>query len=252
MYGLTRSTMTLLGAAGAGFLLWTASQLDTDASGEYWAAMALLAAAGLAIALSQLLGGWTKWGVPRISGAVFLLGFLPALVAGGLVILHGQPDSDAWGTGWASDLGLDGLADDLLAVLPAIAFALGLLFGLTFDTSGPGVRELSPEEYEERRRRGYVGPVPVDTRAEDEPVSAERRTTRTVNRDRDLVRDDEDVRYVDERDDTYVRDRGDRYSGATPADDRAVDARERGTPVAPQPDPDAPRPPADAPRRDVP
>jgi hypothetical protein len=229
MYGLTRSTMTLLGAAGAGLLLWAATQLDTDGNGEYWAAMALLAAAGLTIAVSQLLGGWTKWGLPRISGAVFALGFLPALVAGGLVILHGQPDSDAWGTGWASDLGLDGLADDLTAVLPAIAFALGLLLGLTFDTTGPRVRELTPEEYEERRRRGYVGPVPVETRAEDEPVTAERRATAT----------DGDVN-------------DDRYVAATHIDDRPRDVHERGTPVAPQPDPDAPRRPAEAPRRDAP
>jgi hypothetical protein len=242
MYGLTRSTMTLLGAAGAGLLLWLASQLDTDANGEYWAAIGLLAAAGLAVALSQLLGGWTKWGVPRLSGAVFLLGFLPALVAGGLVLLHAQPDSDAWGTGWASDLGVDGLADDLTAVLPAIAFALGLLFGLTFDTTGPGVRELTPEEYEQRRRGGYVGPVPVDAHAEDEPVTAERSTSDTVaDRDRGRIRG---------RDETYVRERDDRYAGATRADDRPPDARERATPVAPQPDPDA-RPPADAPRRDV-
>jgi hypothetical protein len=237
MYGLTRSTMTLLGAAAAGFLLWVATQLDTDATGEYWAALALMAAAGLTIAVSQLLGGWTKWGLPRISGAVFLLGFLPALVAGGLVILHAQPDSDAWGTGWASDIGLEGLADDLTRVLPAIAFALGLLFGLSFDTTGPGVRELTPEEYEERRRRGYVGPVPVDTRVEDEPVTAERRATPA---DRDTVRDGYDARYT--------RSADERNTDAT----REEWADDRGTPVAPQPDPDAPRRPADTPRRDAP
>ena len=36
MYGLTRGTMTLLGAAGAGLLLWLASQTDTDSLGGYW------------------------------------------------------------------------------------------------------------------------------------------------------------------------------------------------------------------------
>ena len=36
MYGLTRGTMTLLGAATAGFLLWLASQTDVDGLGGYW------------------------------------------------------------------------------------------------------------------------------------------------------------------------------------------------------------------------
>ncbi len=84
MYGLTRATLTLIGVAVAGLLVWFATQVIPDepssaSRGEYWAAMGLVAAAGLVIALSQLLGGWTKWGWPRISGNVFLLGFLPTL-----------------------------------------------------------------------------------------------------------------------------------------------------------------------------
>ena len=239
MYGLTRSTMTLVGAAGAGFLLWLASQLDTDANGEYWAFVGLLAAGGLAIAFSQLLGGWTKWGMPRISGAVFLFGFLPALVAGGLVLLHAQPDAGAWGTDWASDLGVGDLADDLAALLPAIAFGLGLLFGLTFDTAGPGVREVTRDELVARRRDDYGGPVPVDARTEDEPLSADRDVTRRGA----YAAGDRDADGVPDRDETYV----------DPArrDDRAYDdVHERGTPAAPQPDPDAP-PPAEPPRREI-
>jgi hypothetical protein len=195
MYGLTRGTMTLAGAAGAGVLLWLASQFETDATGEYWAAVGLIAAAGLVMAVSQLLGGWTKWGWPRISGAVFLLAFLPVLVVGGLVLLHAQPDSDAFGAGWAGDLGADGLADDLAALWPAIAFAVGLVFGLSFDTTGPGVRELSVEEMEERRRRGYVGPVPVETRGDDEAEVATRDDGRpvVVARDEDEERARRDV-----------------------------------------------------------
>ena len=37
---------------------------DLDSTGEFWAAMGILAAAGLVLGLSQLFGGWTKWGVP--------------------------------------------------------------------------------------------------------------------------------------------------------------------------------------------
>ena len=159
MYGLTRGMMTLIGVAAAGFLAWVASQVDRDTSGGYWTFVALLAAAGLVIALSQLLGGWTKWGWPRISGSVFLLGFLPALVAGGLVLLSEQPDEGATGTGLAGDVGAAGLADDLAAVVPAIAFGLGLVFGLVFDTTGP--RRPRDVEVREVRERGAERPVPA-------------------------------------------------------------------------------------------
>jgi hypothetical protein len=170
MYGMTRATMTLLGAAAAGLLLWLASQTDADGTAGYWTWLGLLASAGLVLALSQLLGGWTKWGWPRLSIPVFALGFLPALVAGGLVLLYAQPDGGS-GSGLAADFGLEGLGDDLTGVLPAIAFGLGLLFGFTFDTTGPRrvVREV---ETAEERRADY------DRRVADEPVTADRNGTR--------------------------------------------------------------------------
>jgi hypothetical protein len=202
MYGLTRGTMTLIGAAGAGVLLWLASQTDADSLGGYWSQLGLIAAAGLALAASQILGGWTKWGWPRISGSVFAIGFLPALIVGGLVLLHAQPDT-ATGSGWAGDLGAAGLAEDLTSVLPAIALCLGLLFGFTFDTTGPRIRDDAIEEHEDVRRPGYVGPVPVDTTA-DEPLTADRPVvtrTRTIDRDGDGV-DDRDEAYARGRDRT--------------------------------------------------
>jgi hypothetical protein len=181
MYGLTRGTLTLIGAAVAGFLIWLATWIGFEGQGDYWASMGLLAAAGLTMAVSQLLGGWTKWGWPRISGSVFLLGFIPALIAGGLVVLAGQPDESAWGTGWAAGIGLGWLAEDLAGVLPAIAFAIGLVFGLTFDTTGPGV-VVERDEAMERERRRHIGPVPVGRRhrAADEPLTAERQEVATT------------------------------------------------------------------------
>jgi hypothetical protein len=178
MYGLTRGTMTLIGAAAAGLLIWLASQFDIDSTnGDYWAWVGFLAGAGLVMAVSQLLGGWTKWGWPRISASVLLLGFVPALVAGGLVILHAQPDG-GFGQGWAADIGVDGLADDLIAVLPAIAFALGLIFGFTFDTTGPRIPDVDEEDRRVPRR--------YDERAAEEPLTAER----TAGRDREVVTSD--------------------------------------------------------------
>jgi hypothetical protein len=144
MHGLTRGAMTLVGVAVAGFLIWWgASALpdEGDATiGEFWWAAGLIAAAGLIMALSQLLGGWTKWGRPRISGNVFLLGFLPALIAGGWVVVAAESGDHWLGShvrGWSDDIGLESLVGDLMKAWPAIAFGVGLALGLTFDTTGP-------------------------------------------------------------------------------------------------------------------
>jgi hypothetical protein len=188
--------MTLLGVAAAGVLLWLASQWEADGNAEYWTQMGLVAAAGLVMALSQLFGGWTKWGLPRISAGVFLLGFLPALVAGGLVLLDAQPDG-GWGSGFAGDLGLSSLVEDLAGVLPAIAFLIGLTFGFVFDTTGPRVDD--DVEVVEEHRTAY----PVDRAATDAPVTAERRA---------VVHDDDTV--VDRERDVWVdRDRGGAVEG---------------------------------------
>ena len=144
MRGVTRGAMTLFGVVVAGFLIWWgASALpgEGDATiGEFWWAAGLIAAAGLIMALSQLLGGWTKWGWPRISGSVFLLGFLPALIAGGWVVVAAEPGDHWLGShvrGWSDDIGLESLVGDLMKAWPALAFGVGLAFGLTFDTTGP-------------------------------------------------------------------------------------------------------------------
>jgi hypothetical protein len=176
--GVARGVMTLIGAAAAGLLLWLATQVGDDSTGGYWAVYGLLAAAGLALALSQLLGGWTKWGWPKISAAVFLLGFVPVLVAGGWLLLAHQPNGE-WFRGdvlnWSNDIGVGGLVEDLREYLPVVAFGIGLVFGFTFDTKGPRVREAPVE------------PVPVEARADaDEPLTAERRTVATTTPDADV------------------------------------------------------------------
>lgn len=211
MYGLTRGTMTLIGAAAAGLLLWIASQTDADGLGGYWAYVGLLAGAGLVMALSQLLGGWTKWGWPRLTTTVFLLGFLPALIAGGLVLLHAQPEN-AFGQAWAADLGLESLAEDMTAVLPALAFGLGLLFGFTFDTTGPRrVERVEDVERRDVRAPDYAGVAPVHGRTADEPVAAERAHA-AHERDRHAERVDDHDHVQAGRPDTH---------------DEAVDGRER-------------------------
>jgi hypothetical protein len=136
MIGITRGFSTLVGAAVAGFLIWLATQIGSDTQGEYWATYGVLAAAGLTMALSQILGGWTKWGWPRLSAGVFLLGFLPVLVAGGWVLLARQPADFFNTSNWSRDLGIGGIVGDLGELLAVIAFGIGLTFGFCFDTSG--------------------------------------------------------------------------------------------------------------------
>jgi hypothetical protein len=188
MFGVTRGIATLVAAVVGGFLLWLATQIGTQTAGEYWSTYGVIAAAGLVFALSQIVGGWTKWGWPRLSRGVFLLGFLPVLVAGGWVLLARQPDDFFNTSNWSRDLGIYGLVADLGNVLPAIAFAAGLTFGLTFDTTGRR-REVARDEGRARRPAQTPAAVPAsgangDSRAEDEPLTAERAETQEPERGR--------------------------------------------------------------------
>ena len=186
MYGLTRATTTLLGAAVAGFLIWLATQFSNDTLGGYWTRIGLVAGAGLVMALSQLLGGWTKWGWPRITVPVLLVAFVPVAIVCLWVILAGQP-VETWLSrhvaSWSGDIGIRGLVSDLVHFIPVLAFGGGLVFGFSFDTSGPVVRR-GPAVPDETAR-----PVPVEDRAAaDEPLMAERSAVPTTTRDGDYAR----------------------------------------------------------------
>ena len=175
MYGLTRGTITLVGAAAAGLLVWLATQIDNGSNGGYWAVYGLIAAAGLTMAFSQILGGWTKWGWPRLSLNVFLLAFVPVLVAAGWVLIAHQPDPNwfrAHVLNWSSDIGILGLVRDLAEYVAVLAFGVGLVFGFTFDTSGPAA-------YGSFGRRRRAAAVPAGGAApplvEDQPTAREER-----------------------------------------------------------------------------
>jgi len=163
MIGITRGISTLGGAAVAGILLWFATQIGTQTNSEYWSTYGLIAAAGLAMALSQILGGWTKWGWPRFSLGVFLIGFLPVLVAGGWVLLARQPADWMNTSNWSRDLSIYGLVADVGNVLPAVAFGIGLTFGLSFDTAGPRREVVAEELVREEPVRDADAPLTADT-----------------------------------------------------------------------------------------
>jgi hypothetical protein len=158
MYGLTRATVTLLGAAVAGLLVWLATQVSDSSTGGYWAVYGLIAAAGLVMALSQLLGGWTKWGLPRLSINVFLIAFIPTLIAAGWVVVAHQPHPNWFRNhvlSWSSDISILGIVRDLTQYVSVLAFGIGLVFGYSFDTTGPGTHGAFG-----RRRRATA--VPAD------------------------------------------------------------------------------------------
>lgn len=195
---LVRGLFTLLGVVAAGFLIWLATLFNLDQTGEFWAAMGLLAAAGFVLGISQLLGGWTKWGLPVVSPGVFLFGFLPALILGGGILLAtrdtGQGTRDTV-SGWAQDLGIEGFVQDISLFQGAIALAIGLVFSFVFDTAGPRreyVAERSttvPDEdvHDYERREPVTTTVPAGERT----ITTDRpeRETVTTGDDRVEIRD---------------------------------------------------------------
>lgn len=148
---LVRALFTLLGVASAGLLIWLAHYFDLASTSEFWYAMGLMAAAGLVLGLSQLFGGWTKWGIPVLSPGVFLFAFIPTLIVVGWVLLATQP-AGGWQhgrfTGWSGDLGITGFVNDLGMFPAALAMGLGIVLAFSFDTTGPRHGEIVDRERE--------------------------------------------------------------------------------------------------------
>jgi hypothetical protein len=153
MYGLTRATITLLAAGIAGFLIWIAARINDHSTGGYWLDYGLIAAAGLVMALSQLLGGWTKWGWPRLSVNVFLWAFVPVAVVVLWVVIFHQPHNNWFRhhiRSWSGDIHIRHLVNDFREYQSVLAFGLGLVFGFAFDTTGP----VTERPVRRGRRRG--------------------------------------------------------------------------------------------------
>jgi hypothetical protein len=192
MYGLTRGAITLVGVIVAGFLIWLGVDPlsgESTGRGEFWWAILMCALAGFVIALSQVLGGWTKWGWPRLSLNVFLFGFLPALIAGGWILLYAQPGNGPFADDvrdWSNDLGIEGVTGDLAIASLAIAFGLGLVFGLTIDNTGPAVRQRGPdpravEPHPAERDPRAAEPVAEDVEDDDRRVRIHQGSTPTAS-----------------------------------------------------------------------
>jgi hypothetical protein len=200
MYGLTRATITLIAAAAGGLLIWFATQINDKSVGGFWAVYGLIAGAGLVMALSQLLGGWTKWGWPRLAFTFLLTAFVPIAVVSIWIVLAAEP-GNGWFhrhvLSWSSEIHIRSLVNDLKAYVSVFAFGIGLAFGYSFDTAGPAVRgraavadrttdTVPPDRG--RRPLGRRRPVRTtsDGHAADEALTADRDAT-TTSRDRERV-----------------------------------------------------------------
>jgi len=138
-HGPTRAFATLVGVALAGLLAYLTTRIGDGTNGGYWAEYGILAGAGLAIAVSQLVGGWTKWGRPRFSPSVFLLAFVPTLIVVGWILGFHQPGANwlrSHTVDWSGNLGIADVVTDMKELLTMLSFGLGLVFGLCFDTTG--------------------------------------------------------------------------------------------------------------------
>jgi hypothetical protein len=187
MYGTTRATTTLIAAGVAGLLIWLATRIDHDSVGGFWGVYGLIAGAGLVMALSQLLGGWTKWGWPRLSTTFFLLAFVPIAIVSLWIILAAEP-GNGWFhrhiVSWSSDIHIDGLVDDLKEYVAVFAFGIGLVFGYCFDTTGPRARDVE------------AGPRREEVVSDDRPPAADEPVTRERVATPDEVPEDEPTRVT--------------------------------------------------------
>jgi hypothetical protein len=157
IYDTSRGLTLALAAALAGLGLWGAAQIGTQTTGRFWLAMAIVAGAGLVIALANHVGTWTKGLTLRMSPGTFALAFLPVLVCVGWILLANQPGS-GWQEGridsWSNSIGILGIVHSVGLWHGALAFGFGLMLGLSLD--------------------GVPAPA-AETETADEPVAAERR-----------------------------------------------------------------------------
>src|SRR5215213_3979228 len=128
MNSMTRPIATLLAAAAGGAGLWLAGHWDTETTGGYWAALGVVAGAGLLLGLAQLRSPDGN------VGGMFLFAFVPVAIAAGWVLITEQPNPNQWRDQvreWNRDLGIADVVHYVAPWLAVCAFGIGLVFGLT-------------------------------------------------------------------------------------------------------------------------
>jgi hypothetical protein len=170
LYDASRGLTLALAAALAGLGLWGATQIGMQTTGRFWLSMLIVAGAGLLIALAGHVGAWTKGLRLRMSPGTFVLAFLPTLIVGGWILVATQPGS-GWEEGrldsWSNSIGVLGAVHSIGLWHGVLAFAIGLMLGLSLDGVPAPAEEAVP---------AYAGPAGARTApAADEPLTADRR-----------------------------------------------------------------------------
>jgi hypothetical protein len=148
----TRVSALLLGAAGAGVLIWLAGRFDSQTRHDYWISLGLVAAAGLVLGIAHL-----RSAADRRGG---LLVALPAAAVAVWVALAAQPTgSDVMR--WSRDIGIGGVVRDLGVHAGVLAFGAALVVGtaavLLPRRSPATVTE--PERYDDEVPHEHTAPV---------------------------------------------------------------------------------------------
>lgn len=172
MYDASRGLTLALAAALAGVALWGATEVGTQTTERFWIAMAIVAGAGLVLALANHVGTWTKGLRLRLSPSTFMIVFLPVLVCVGWILVATQPGS-GWQEGrldsWSNSIGILGVVHSIGLWHGVLAFGFGLMLGLSLDGVPAPAAEETP---------AYAGPMGTTAPGPaDEPVAAERRWT---------------------------------------------------------------------------
>src|SRR5438094_10333923 len=72
LYDATRGLTTAVAVGTAGLMLWIATRVGQQTTPRFWAAMGIVAAAGLIVSLSRAVGGWTSGLRLRLSPGTLL------------------------------------------------------------------------------------------------------------------------------------------------------------------------------------
>ena len=186
--GTVRALFTLAACAGAGALIWAAQLSDLDQAGGFWGAMAVLVVAGFVLGLSQLLGGWTKWGDPGVPARCLPRRLCADVHRRRSGCCSPTSPTSGWGQGrfsdWSGDLGIDVLRGRPVVFLDIVPVIVGLVLAFSFDTTGRAgprsqIEKLSRATARNRRRRGAT----AQARARRQ-VAAPRRSRRLARRGR--------------------------------------------------------------------
>jgi hypothetical protein len=187
MYRASRAVATLAAVGIAGVLLWAATYFERNETYGYWAAYGVVAAAGLVVALAQIRG---RSGHPPL---MFLLVFLPTLIAAGWVLVAMQPHGNVWRDHvltWSGNIGIEDLVRDLGTWLGVLAFGIGYTLGLVAEPAPARVVEEEEEGAAPMAPGAYDQRPAYDRNAADEPMTAERGEVVAEDGRGEAVRDD--------------------------------------------------------------